>query len=111
VGSWCGTSEPQEYEALVDPGAQRTVTPSSHQGTESTYIHGVNGGSQELTVFVAEIGLTGTDWQKHPAVTGPGAPCILGTHYLRRGYFEGAKGCRWAFGIGGVKQLFVFSTF
>ena len=58
----------------------------------------------------AEISLTGKDWQKHPIVTGPGAPCILGIDYLRRGYFKDPKGYRWAFGIAavdteGVKQL------
>ena len=58
----------------------------------------------------AEISLTGKDWQKHPIVTGPGAPCILGVDYLSRGYFNDPKGYRWAFGIAavdteGVKQL------
>ena len=58
----------------------------------------------------AEISLTGKDWQKHPIVTGPGAPCILGIDYLRRGYFKDPKGYRWAFGIAavdteGVQQL------
>ena len=43
-------------------------------------------------------------------MTGPGAPCILGTDYLRRGYFKDPKGYLWAFGIAavdteGVKQL------
>ena len=84
--------------------------PSSHQGTESIYIHGVTGGSQELTMLEAELSLTGKDWQKHPIVIGPGAPCILGIDYLRRGYFKDPKGYRWAFGIAavdteGVKQL------
>ena len=86
--------------------------PSSHQGTKSIYIHGVTGGSQELTVLEAEISLTGKDCQKHPIVTGPGAPFILGIDYLRRGYFKDPKGHRWAFGIAAVdtdniKQLSV----
>ena len=107
---WPGTSEPQRYEALVDTGAQCTLMPSSHQGTESVHIHGLTGGSQELTTLEAKISLTGKDWQKHPIVTGPGAPCILGIDYLRRGYFKDPKGYRWAFGIAavdteGVKQL------
>ena len=59
-----------------------------------------------------EISLTGKDWQKHPIVTGPGAPCILCIDYLRRGYFKDPKGYRWAFGIAavdteGVEQLSV----
>ena len=49
-------------------------------------------GSQGLTVLEAEISLTGKNWQKYPIVTGPGAPCILGTDYLRRGYFKDPKG-------------------
>ena len=58
----------------------------------------------------AEISLTGKDCQKHPIVTGPGAPFILGIDYLRRGYFKDPKGHRWAFGRAavdteGVKQL------
>ena len=62
----------------------------------------------------AEISLTGKDWQKHPIVTGPGAPCILGIDYLSRGYFNDPKGYRWAFGIAavdteGVKQLSALS--
>ena len=59
--------------------------PSSHEGTESIHIPGVTGGSQELTVLEAERGLTSKVWQKHSIVTGPGAPCILGIDYLRRG--------------------------
>ena len=94
----------------MDTGAQCTLMPSNHEGTESVHISGVTGGSQELTVLEAKISLTGKDWQKHPIVTGPGAPCILGIDYLRRGYFKDPKGYRWAFGIAavdteGVKQL------
>ena len=96
---WPGTSEPQKYKALVDTGAQCTLMPSNHEGTESVHISGVTGGSQELTVLEAKISLTGKDWQKHPIVTGPGAPCILGIDYLRRGHFKDPKGYRWAFGI------------
>ena len=65
--------------------------PLSHKGTESIYIHEVTGGSRELTMLEAEISLTGEDWQKHPIVTGPGAPSILGIDYLRRGYFNDPK--------------------
>ena len=62
----------------------------------------------------AEISLTGKDCQKHPIVTGPGAPFILGIDYLRRGYFKDPKGHQWAFGIAavdteGVKQLSALS--
>ena len=61
----------------MDTGAQCTLMPSSHQRTESIYIHGVTGGSQEFTRLEAEIGLTGKDWQKHPIVTGPGLHVYL----------------------------------
>ncbi|RMC02549.1 hypothetical protein DUI87_20943 [Hirundo rustica rustica] len=40
---------------------------------------------------------------KHPIVTGPEAPCILGIDYLRNGYFKDPKGYRWAFGIAAVE--------
>jgi len=67
-------------------------------------------GSQELSVLEAEVSLTGQDWQKHPIVTGPEAPCILGIDYLRRGYIKDPKGYPWAFGIAAlgmeeIKQL------
>ncbi|KAK4807005.1 hypothetical protein QYF61_000334 [Mycteria americana] len=56
------------------------------------------------------VSLTGNEWQKHPIVTGPEAPCILAIDYLRRGYFKDPKGYRWAFGIAAleteeIKQL------
>ncbi|KAK4806478.1 LOW QUALITY PROTEIN: hypothetical protein QYF61_013971 [Mycteria americana] len=82
---WPGTSDPQEYKALVDTGAQCTLMPSSYIGAEPICICGVTGGSQQLTVLEAEVSLTGNEWQKHPTVTGPEAPCILGIDYLRRG--------------------------
>ncbi|PKU28341.1 hypothetical protein llap_21355 [Limosa lapponica baueri] len=50
------------------------------------------GGSQELTVLEAKVSLTGNKWEKHPNVTGPAAPCILGINHLKRGYFKDAKG-------------------
>jgi len=59
----------------------------------------VRGGSQELTVLEAEVSLTGKEWQKHPIVTGPEAPCILGIDCFRIGYFKDPKGYWWAFGI------------
>lgn len=43
------------------------------------------------------MSLTRKDWQK-PIVTGPGAPCVLGTDYVRREYFKDPKEYRWAFG-------------
>ncbi|RMB99872.1 hypothetical protein DUI87_23650 [Hirundo rustica rustica] len=107
---WPGTSEPQKYEALVDTGAQCTLLPSRHVGEESVSIAGVTGGSQEFTLVEADVSLTGNEWKRHPIVTGPEAPCILGIDFLRNGYFKDPKGFRWAFGIAaveteGVKQL------
>jgi len=96
---WPGTSDPQEYKALVDTGAQCTLMPSDFKGSESICISGVTGGSQKLSVLEAEVSPTGQEWQKHPIVTGPEAPCILGIDYLRRGYFKDPKGYRWALGI------------
>ncbi|KAK4807223.1 LOW QUALITY PROTEIN: hypothetical protein QYF61_024343 [Mycteria americana] len=105
---WPGTSGPQEYKALVDTSAQCTLMPSSYIGAEPICISG--GGSQQLTVLEAEVSLSGNEWQKHPILTGPEAPCILGIDYLRRGYFKDPKGYRWAFGIAAleteeIKQL------
>ncbi|RMB92989.1 hypothetical protein DUI87_30495 [Hirundo rustica rustica] len=98
---WPGTSEPQKYEALVDTGSQCTLIPSEYGRTIS--IAGVMGGSQELTLLEAEVSLTGKEWQKHPIVTGSGAPCILGIDFLRNGYYKDSKGLRWAFGIAAVE--------
>ncbi|GAB0207577.1 hypothetical protein GRJ2_003223400 [Grus japonensis] len=58
-----------------------------------------------------KVSLTGNDWEKHPIVTGPEAPCILGIDYLQKGYFKDPKGYWWAFGIAALeleemKQLF-----
>jgi len=65
--------------------------PSEFKGSESICISGVTGGSQKLSVWEAEVSLTGQEWQKHPIVTGPEAPRILGIDYLRRGYFKNPK--------------------
>ncbi|RMC21393.1 hypothetical protein DUI87_02257 [Hirundo rustica rustica] len=100
---WPGTSEPQKYEALVDTGSQCTLIPSEYVGTEPISIAGVTGGSQELTLLEAEVSLTGKEWQKHPIVTGSGAPCILGIDFLRNGYYKDSKGFRWAFRIAAVE--------
>ncbi|GAB0208494.1 hypothetical protein GRJ2_003315100 [Grus japonensis] len=96
---WPGTSDPQEYKALVDTGAQCTLMPSNYEGVEPISISGVTGGSQQLTLLEAEVSLIGNDWEKDPTVTVPEAPCILGIDYLRRGYFKDPKGYWWAFGI------------
>ncbi|RMC10174.1 hypothetical protein DUI87_12973 [Hirundo rustica rustica] len=87
-----------------------TLLPSRHVGEESVSIAGVTGGSQDFTLVEADVSLTGNEWKRHPIVTGPEAPCILGIDFLRNGYFKDPKGFRWAFGIaavetGGVKQL------
>ncbi|RMB93993.1 hypothetical protein DUI87_29580 [Hirundo rustica rustica] len=91
---WPGTSEPQKYEALVDTSSQCTLIPSEYVGTEPISIAGVTGGSQELTLLEAEVSLTEKEWQKHPIVTGSGAPCILGIDFLRNGYYKDSKGLR-----------------
>ncbi|GAB0207973.1 hypothetical protein GRJ2_003263000 [Grus japonensis] len=78
--------------------------PSSSEGVEPISISGVTGGSQQLTVLEAEVSLTGNEWQKHPIVTGPEAPCILGINYLRKGYFKDPKGYWWAFGIAALEM-------
>ncbi|GAB0206199.1 hypothetical protein GRJ2_003085500 [Grus japonensis] len=77
--------------------------PSSYEGVEPISISGVTGGSQQLTLLEAEVSLTGNEWQKHPIVTGPEAPCILGIDYLRKGYFKDPKGYWWAFGIAALE--------
>jgi len=107
---WPGMSYPQEYKALVDTGAQCTLMPSEFKGSESICISGVTGGSQELSGLEAEVSLTGKERQKHPIVSGPKAPCILGIEYLRGGYFKDPKGYRWDFSIAAleteeIKQL------
>ncbi|RMC01054.1 hypothetical protein DUI87_22318 [Hirundo rustica rustica] len=80
-----------------------TLIPSEYVGTEPISIAGVTRGSQELTLLEAEVSLTGKEWQKHPIVTGSGAPCILGIDFLRNGYYKDSKGLRWAFGIAAVE--------
>ncbi|RMB91854.1 hypothetical protein DUI87_31782 [Hirundo rustica rustica] len=100
---WPGTSEPQKYEALVDTGSQCTLIPLEYVGTEPISITRVMGGSQELTLLEAKVSLTGKEWQKHPIVTGAGAPHILGIDFLRNGYYKDSKGLRWAFGITAVE--------
>ncbi|KAK4810460.1 hypothetical protein QYF61_004240, partial [Mycteria americana] len=52
---WPGTSDPQEYKALVDTGPQCTLMPSSYIGAEPICICGVTGGSQQLTVLEAKL--------------------------------------------------------
>ncbi|RMC21480.1 hypothetical protein DUI87_02346 [Hirundo rustica rustica] len=84
--------------------------PSRHVEEESVSIAGVTGGSQNFTLVEADVSLTGNEWKRHPIVTSPEAPCILGIDFLRNGYFKDPKGFRWAFEIAaveteGVKQL------
>ncbi|RMB92716.1 hypothetical protein DUI87_30862 [Hirundo rustica rustica] len=84
--------------------------PSRHVGAESVSIAGVTGGSQNFTLVEADVSLTGKEREKHPIVTGPEAPCILGIDYLRSEYFKDPKGLRWAFGVAtvvteGIRQL------
>ncbi|GAB0209432.1 hypothetical protein GRJ2_003408900 [Grus japonensis] len=77
--------------------------PSSYEGVEPIAISGVTGGSQQLTLLEAEVSLSGNEWQKHPIVTGPESPCILGIDYLWRGYFKDPKCDQWAFRIAALK--------
>jgi len=91
---WPGTSDPQKYKALLDTDAQCTLIPSGYRGTEPIWISGVTGGCQELSVVEAEVSLTWDKREKHPIVTGPEGPCLLGIDYLRRGYFKDPKGYR-----------------
>ena len=55
-------------------------------------VSGMTERSQELSVWEAEVSLSGQEWQKNPIVTGPEAPGIHGIDYLRRGYFKDRKG-------------------
>jgi len=77
----------------------RSIRLSRHQCTaypsaikisraEPIYTSGVEGGSQQQIVLEAERSLNGNEGQKHPVVTVVNAPDILGTDYLRRGYFK-----------------------
>jgi len=45
-----------------------------------------------LPVLEAEVSLTEDKWEKHPIMTGPEAPSILGIDCLRRRYFKDPKG-------------------
>ncbi|TRZ07315.1 hypothetical protein HGM15179_018998 [Zosterops borbonicus] len=40
----------------------------------------------------ADVSLTGNEWKRHPIVTGPEAPCILGRDFLQNGHFKDPKG-------------------
>ncbi|RMC16943.1 hypothetical protein DUI87_06198 [Hirundo rustica rustica] len=68
-------------------------------------------GDHKILLWVeADVSLTGKEREKHPIVTGPEAPCILGIDYLRSEYFKDPKGLRWAFGVAtvvteGIRQL------
>lgn len=66
--------------------------PLRYVGTESITISEVTGGPQQLTVWEAEVNLTGEEWQKHPIVSGLEVLCTLGIDYLRSRYFKDPKG-------------------
>ncbi|RMB89035.1 hypothetical protein DUI87_34605 [Hirundo rustica rustica] len=93
----------QRMEEVTEEIRECTLIPSEYVGTEPISIAGVTGGSQELTLLEAEVSLTRKEWQKHPIVTGSGAPCTLGIDFLRNGYYKDSKGFRWAFGIAAVE--------
>ncbi|GAB0208753.1 hypothetical protein GRJ2_003341000 [Grus japonensis] len=88
-------------------GTAATQTPATdtvaEPKDEPISISGVTGGSQQLTLLEAEVSLTGNEWEKHPIVTGPEAPCILGIDYLWKGHFKDPKGYQWAFGIAALE--------
>lgn len=54
-------SDPQEYNVLVNTGAQCTLMLSSYEGEEPICVSRVTGGSQQLTVLEADISLTGKE--------------------------------------------------
>ncbi|GAB0209137.1 hypothetical protein GRJ2_003379400 [Grus japonensis] len=83
------------------PSERPDCTYDPLEGTSKSFLQ--EGGSQQLTLLEAEVSLTGNEWQKHPIVTGPEAPCILGIDCLRRGYFKDPKGYWWAFGIAALE--------
>ncbi|TRZ05987.1 hypothetical protein HGM15179_021120 [Zosterops borbonicus] len=106
--------EPTEVTTIQVPaepqGQSQTVaaTPVETRKSKVKPVH--PGGSQERTLLEAEVSLTRKEQQKHPTVTGPEAPCILGIDFLRNGYYKNPKGLKWAFGIAaveveGIKQL------
>ena len=72
----------QGFEARYTPTEKEMI--AARKGIEPICIAGVTGGSQQLTVLEAEVSLTGNEWQKHPVVTGPEAPRILGMLKLTR---------------------------
>ncbi|GAB0209136.1 hypothetical protein GRJ2_003379300 [Grus japonensis] len=84
------------------PSERPDCTYDPLEGTSKSFLQ--EGGSQQLTLLEAEVSLTGNEWQKHPIVTGPEAPCILGIDCLRRGYFKDPKGYWWAFGIAALEM-------
>ncbi|GAB0210346.1 hypothetical protein GRJ2_003500400 [Grus japonensis] len=84
------------YSKLDEQSAEHL---KASQNTEGWWVTPEN----QLTLLEAEVSLTGNEWEKHPIVTGPEAPCILGIDYLRRGYFKDPKGYRWAFGIAALE--------
>ncbi|GAB0189131.1 hypothetical protein GRJ2_001378400 [Grus japonensis] len=77
--------------------------PSSYEGVEPICISGVTGGSQQLTLQETAVSLTGNDWEKHPFMMGPEAPCILAIDYLQRGDFKDSKEYYWVFGIAALE--------
>ncbi|GAB0204671.1 hypothetical protein GRJ2_002932700 [Grus japonensis] len=106
-------SDPWAYKAVVDTSAQCTLMPLSHDKAEPICISGVTGGSQQLTVMESEVSLTGNDWQKHPIVTGPEAPCMRGIDCLWRGYFKDIKGITmdfWTLETEEIKQLSILPS-
>ncbi|RMC18203.1 hypothetical protein DUI87_05084 [Hirundo rustica rustica] len=77
----------------LDSGEARNLGPLTQDS-------GVN---QEFNLLEAEVSLTRKEWQKHPIVTAPEDPCILGIDFLWNSYCKDPKGHRWAFGIAAVE--------
>lgn len=70
-----------KLEDWLDTGAQCTLIPSRH-GDRIRFYCWRGRGSQDLTLVEAEMNLTGKEWKKHPVVTSPEFPCILGIDLL-----------------------------
>lgn len=79
----------QDYKTLVDNWSTLCPHVIRYKGEESIWITGMTEGYQQVAMLEAEVSLTANKWQKHPAVTGLEASCILGIDYIRIGIQKG----------------------